>query len=69
MNQLSILCQKMHTERLKTLKENEEFVQKGGFSSNSSSSWDDDEEDVGNEGQNSPPKIDGADNSDDSEEQ
>lgn len=44
----------MHTERLKALKENEEFVQKGGLSSSEgSSSWgDDDDEDVGDEATN-----------------
>jgi len=43
MNQLSILCSKMHTERLKTLKENEEHVAKGAWSSSEESDDDDDE--------------------------
>ena len=44
MKQLVVLTQKMHTDRLKTLKENEEFIQKGGYSSDESSSWENDEE-------------------------
>jgi hypothetical protein len=36
----------MHTERLKTLQENEEFIKKGGMSSDDEDgSWDDDDED------------------------
>lgn len=45
MNQLTIICQKMHTKRLETLKENEEFVQKGGLSDSESESWGDEDDD------------------------
>lgn len=45
MKQLVVLTQKMHTDRLKTLKENEEFIQKGGYSSEESSSWENEDED------------------------
>ena len=47
MKQLAILCQKMHNDRLKTMKENEEFINKGGYSSDEDSSWGDDDEEDG----------------------
>jgi hypothetical protein len=66
MNQLSLLCQKMHNERVKSVKENEEFVNKGGDSSDEDGSWSDDEDenDMNQENNESPNKNDDSDDED-----
>lgn len=69
MRQLAILCQKMHNERLKTLKENEEFIQKGGYSSEESDSWgDDDDDDQDGMGNGNAGDNNGGQSSDDEED-
>ena len=70
MRQLATLCQKMHSERLKTFKENEEFINKGGYSSDEDSSWGDDEEvDMGGDNNNGDAQKDNnGESSDDAED-
>lgn len=68
MRQLALLCQKMHTERLKTFKENEEFINKGGYSSDESSGWDDDEDTMQMGADSAQPSQNNAGESSDDEE-
>lgn len=50
MNQLALLSQKMHNERVKTVTENEDYIKKGGDSSSNESWSDEEDEDDGNAG-------------------
>lgn len=49
MNQLTLLAQKMHSERLEVLKDNEDHVKNGGKDGFESESDDDGNDDIGTE--------------------